>query len=241
MRPEPSPAAPAPGIAVVYQDDALVVLNKPAGLLSVPGRGEDKQDCLSRRVQDHFPDALVVHRLDMATSGLLVMARGAAVQRQLSAAFAQRQVHKHYIAVVHGDGRREDDGAWQTIDLPMRVDWERRPLQAIDLQHGKASVTRWRCIGFDTATQTSRMELEPHTGRSHQLRLHLQAIGHPIVGDALYASLHPAHLAPHHGPQQKAACAAAPTAVRLLLHADALAFTHPVTGSPLQLHSPCPF
>jgi tRNA pseudouridine32 synthase/23S rRNA pseudouridine746 synthase len=241
MRPEPHPVEPAPGIAVVYQDGALVVLNKPAGLLSVPGRGEDKQDCLSRRVQDHFPDALVVHRLDMATSGLLVMARGAPIQRQLSAAFAQRQVYKHYTAVVQGDARREDHGAWQTIDLPMRVDWERRPLQTIDLQHGKASVTRWRCLGFDAGTHTSRLELEPHTGRSHQLRVHLQAIGHPIVGDALYASQHPLRRAPWHGPQEQADPAATPSAARLLLHADTLAFAHPVTGAPLSLHCPCPF
>jgi tRNA pseudouridine32 synthase/23S rRNA pseudouridine746 synthase len=235
MPPESGTGVPAPGIAVVYQDEALLVLNKPPGLLSVPGRGEDKQDCLSRRVQDCFSDALVVHRLDMATSGLILMARGAAIQRQLSAAFAQRQVHKHYIAVVHGDGRREGGSVWQTIDLPMRLDWELRPLQTIDLHHGKPSLTRWRCIGFDASTHTSRLELEPHTGRSHQLRVHLQAIGHPIVGDALYLR----SSAAAHDPDTPSGHA--PTAARLLLHADALAFAHPVSGTPLRLHCPCPF
>lgn len=204
----------AGGIAVVYADASIVVLNKPSGLLSVPGRGEDKQDCLSARVQALFADALVVHRLDMATSGLVVMARSVAVQRALNDAFAAREVHKRYLAVVHGvTDVTEVTDAWQTIDLPILVDWPNRPLRKIDPIDGKPSTTRWRRVSADLAANTARLELEPLTGRSHQLRIHLQAIGHPILGDTLYA---PAEVA-----------AASP---RLLLHAAALGFKHPVSG-----------
>ena len=192
-------------------------------MLSVPGRGEDKQDCLSLRAQAAYPDALVVHRLDMATSGLVLMARGPAMQRQLNAAFSNHEVHKRYQAVVQGDCRGAAD-AWQEIDLPILVDWPNRPLRKIDFENGQPSRTRWRCIGFDAQTQASRLELEPITGRSHQLRVHLLAIGHPILGDALYA------------PPE--ALAAAP---RLLLHACQLTLTHPGTGAPLVLDCPCPF
>jgi len=201
-------------ITLIYQDDALLVLNKPAGLLSVPGRGADKQDCLSARVQAHFPDALVVHRLDMATSGLLLMARGADAQRTINHAFANGRVEKRYVA--HVAGLLEPDGRWQTIDLPIAVDWPRRPLRVIQAD-GKASQTRWRCVAQNAQRQSSRVELEPLTGRSHQLRLHLQAIGHPILGDALYAD-----------PQ---ALAMAP---RLLLHACALSLEHPRNGTPMR-------
>ncbi len=210
-----------PGIAVIYQDDALLVLNKPSGLLSVPGRGDDKQDCLSHRVQAEFADALVVHRLDMATSGLLLMARGADAQRALSAAFEQRQVAKRYTAVVAG--LLPVDAAWQCIDLPILVDWPRRPLRTIHAQ-GQASQTHWRCVAHDPQTQTSRLELEPLTGRSHQLRVHLQALGHPILGDTLYAP--------------PAVQAQAP---RLLLHACALGLAHPASGAPLHWDCPADF
>lgn len=211
------------GVHVLYVDEALVVLNKPAGLLAVPGRGADKQDCLSARVQSLYPDALVVHRLDMATSGLVVMARGAPAQRLLSEAFAQRQVHKRYVAVVSGQ-LAPTAGGWQTIDLPILVDWPNRPRRMIDWQQGKASVTRWQVLQFDPEHHTTRVELEPVTGRTHQLRVHLQAIGHPILGDALYAP--PAVLA---------------QAQRLLLHACALAFAHPVDGRALQFCCPADF
>lgn len=204
-------AAVSPGtMALVYLDEALIVLNKPSGLLSVPGRGEDKQDCLSSRVQAQFADALVVHRLDMATSGLIVMARSAAVQRTLNEAFAARQIHKRYVAVVQGAMPVSKD--WQTIDLPILVDWPKRPLRKIDPVNGKPSTTRWRCVSTNLATHTSRVELEPLTGRSHQLRVHLQAMGHPILGDALYA---PADVAAKSS--------------RLLLHAAELGFLHPVS------------
>jgi len=207
----------SPGLAditLLYQDDTLLVLNKPSGLLSVPGRGADKQDCLSARVQAQFADALVVHRLDMATSGLLLMARGADTQRAINHAFSQGLVEKRYVAIVAG--LLEADGIWRTIDLPIAVDWPRRPLRIIQVD-GKASQTRWRCIAHDLQRQSSRVELEPLTGRSHQLRLHMQAIGHPILGDALYAPAHIQTMAP-----------------RLLLHACALSLVHPHTGTPMR-------
>lgn len=201
-------------IALLYQDEALLVLNKPCGLLSVPGRGADKQDCLSARVQANFADALVVHRLDMATSGLLLMARSAHAQRVINHAFAQGQVEKRYVAQVAG--LLEPDAIWRTIDLPIAVDWPRRPLRIIDV-HGKPSRTRWRCVRYDAPHQTSHLELEPLTGRSHQLRVHLQALGHPILGDALYAP-----------PDVQA------MASRLHLHACSLALAHPLTGRPMR-------
>lgn len=212
------------GITLLYRDDALLVLNKPAGLLSVPGRGVEKQDCLSSRVQRQFPEALVVHRLDMATSGLVVMARTVGAQRQLNAAFSARQVHKRYTAIVHGDCSAASHEEWHTIDLPILVDWPRRPLRKIDPEHGKPSTTRWRCTTFDAICNTSRLELEPVTGRSHQLRVHMLALGHPIVGDALYA------------PAEVAAMA-----TRLMLHAGELAFAHPQSAEPLRFDCPCPF
>jgi tRNA pseudouridine32 synthase / 23S rRNA pseudouridine746 synthase len=228
-------------IDLVFQDDALLVLNKPPGLLSVPGRGADKQVCLSARVQQHYPDALVVHRLDMATSGLVVMARGPTVQRALNAAFAQRLVQKRYLAVVagkpsHSAMATKQPGDWQTIDLPIVVDWPRRPLRVIDALHGQPSVTHWRSLADHAAPKlacidpnlthhnVTLLELEPFTGRSHQLRVHLQALGHPILGDALYAPPPIAAMAP-----------------RLLLHACTLAFAHPLTAQPLQFYCPAEF
>ena len=204
----------------------LLVLDKPAGLLCVPGRGTDKQDCLSARVQRLYPDALVVHRLDMATSGLCVMARGARMQRLLSDAFAQRQVGKRYVALVAGRAvAQEPDGqGWSLIDLPIAADWPNRPLRVIDRTHGKPSQTRWRVLDHDSAAGTTRLELEPLTGRSHQLRLHLRALGHPILGDAWYA------------PREVHARSS-----RLLLHASQLHFTHPVTGRALSFESRVPF
>jgi len=209
--------APTVALCVVYVDDAVVVLDKPSGLLSVPGRGPDKQDCLSLRVQAEYADALVVHRLDMATSGLIVMARGAQAQRTLSDAFANRQVHKRYEAMVHGTVEAPAGTEWRTIDLPIGVDWPNRPRRKIDLQTGKASQTRVQLLHVDAQRQVSHVLLEPLTGRTHQLRLHLQAIGHPILGDALYAPPAVVDMAP-----------------RLLLHARDLAFAHPVSGRPLQ-------
>jgi tRNA pseudouridine32 synthase/23S rRNA pseudouridine746 synthase len=206
---------------LLYADDTLLVLDKPSGLLAVPGRGADKQDCLSARVQAGYPDALIVHRLDMATSGLMVMARGPAAQRALSMAFAARAVTKRYVAVVAG--RLEPPAeAWGVIDLPIIADWPNRPLRIVDHQAGKPSVTRWRVLEND-GTRT-RVELEPVTGRSHQLRVHLRELGHPILGDALYAP-----------PEVQALSA------RLLLHAWSLRFVHPLTGEALAFESAAPF
>lgn len=204
-------------VCVLYADDAIVVLNKPSALLSVPGRGPDKQDCLSTRVRDLYSDALVVHRLDMATSGLIVMARGAPAQRALSEAFAKRMVAKRYEAVVHGEISPTLDDDWRVIDLPIAVDWPNRPRRVIDWAHGKASMTRLRLGHYDAQRQTSRVLLEPLTGRTHQLRVHLQAIGHPILGDALYAPPAVAAMSP-----------------RLLLHASELSFAHPFSGQTMQ-------
>lgn len=208
-------------LRIVHEDAALVVLDKPAGLLAVPGRGPDKSDCLSARAQARWPDARIVHRLDQATSGLMLLARGAGMQRALSSAFAERRVQRDYQALVHG--RLDADGPdWQLIDLPLRPDWPNRPRSRVDLEHGKPSRTRWRPLGWDRVRAATRVALQPITGRSHQLRLHLAALGHPIVGDALY------------GP-------AGDAAPRLMLHACALALAHPVTGKVLHLESAVPF
>jgi len=210
-------------IEPLYADDALLVLDKPSGLLAVPGRGPDKQDCLAARVQARYPDALIVHRLDMATSGLMVMARGVAAQRELSKAFAARGVKKRYIAVVAGRLEAPPEG-WGIIDLPIIVDWPNRPLRIVDHHLGKPSLTRWRVLGYEESFSSTRVELEPVTGRSHQLRVHLRELGHPILGDALYA------------PSVVQALSG-----RLLLHAWSLSFVHPLTGEALAFECAAPF
>jgi tRNA pseudouridine32 synthase/23S rRNA pseudouridine746 synthase len=213
---------PPPGEPVVcHLDEHLLVVEKPAGLLSVPGRGAAKADCLATRVAQRFADALVVHRLDLGTSGLMLLARGALMQRQLSRAFEQRSVRKRYTAVVAG---RLPQASGE-IDLPLLVDWPNRPRQAVNWMNGKPSLTRWQVLSHDEVSNTSRLELEPVSGRSHQLRVHLAAIGHPILGDELYApdDVH----------------AAAP---RLLLHAASLEV--PAVGTMLQalsVRSAAPF
>lgn len=210
----------------VYEDEHLLVLDKPSGLLCVPGRGPEKQDCLSLRALQHFGDALVVHRLDQATSGLVIMARNLPVQRQLSHAFAERRVAKRYVAVVVGKLESDPDIAdaegWQLIDLPIAADWERRPLRVINHETGKSSQTLWQVLEHceDQGQPCTRVLLSPLTGRTHQLRLHMAATGHAILGDALYAS--------------GEAFSASP---RLLLHAAELELTHPVTGELLHLKS----
>lgn len=212
-------------VSLVHEDPHFLILEKPEGLLAVPGKGPDKQDCLSTRAQTRWPDALVVHRLDMATSGLVVMARGIEAQRTLSLAFAERRVHKRYTAVVAGElVNPQPDNGWNTIHLPLMADWPNRPRQKVDHDQGKPSTTRWRIAPGNTAHGTTRLELEPVTGRTHQLRVHLQSLGHPMVGDALYAA-----------PEVVA------MASRLLLHAHWLSLPHPLHGQPLEFHSPCPF
>lgn len=212
-------------LTLVHEDADLLVLHKPAGLLCVPGLGPDKQDCLSRRVQARWPQALIVHRLDMVTSGLVLMALGPERQRQLSHLFERRQVDKRYEAVVHGRPQGgHPDGDHGEITLPIRIDWLNRPLSIVDPVRGRPSHTRWRSLGEGPWAGTHRLELEPLTGRTHQLRLHLAAIGHPIVGDTLYA--------PHAMP---------PRSPRVLLHARELRFVHPGIGQPCHFVAPVPF
>ncbi|GAA4333750.1 RluA family pseudouridine synthase [Variovorax defluvii] len=208
--------------ALIHEDADLLVLDKPAGLLCVPGRGEDKQDCLSARAQARWPDALVVHRLDMATSGLVLMARSPAMQRALGDAFAARRVYKRYEAIVNGLMPLSED--WSLIDAPLIADWPRRPLQKIDAEHGKPSRTRWRVKRLLPDREATHLWLEPLTGRSHQLRVHLLSIGHPILGDALYGSE-----------------AVRGRAGRLLLHASVLEFPHPDDGRVMRFESQPPF
>ena len=211
--------------ALVHEDEHLLVFDKPSGLLSVPGLGPDKQDCLRSRVQTRWPEAMIVHRLDMATSGLIVMARGPLMQKTLSMAFEKRHMHKRYQAVVLGEPMPVPDAqGWSRIALPMRIDYQNRPRSIVDYGHGKPSLTHWRVLGPGPWPGTTRLQLEPFTGRTHQLRVHLQAIGHPIVGDPLYA------------PSDASA-----TAPRLLLHASELAFEHPVTGQACRFVAPVPF
>lgn len=208
------------GLEILHADTSLLVVNKPSGLLSVPGRGAGMDDCLVSRVQARYPDALIVHRLDMETSGLIVLARDRETHRRLSIAFQNRQVEKRYVAVVDGV-LAEASGE---IDLPLINDWPNRPRQKVDHQIGKPSLTRYRVLVYDAANDSTRVELEPATGRTHQLRVHLMSLGHPILGDALYAS-----------------AAAQAKATSLLLHADFLAFPHPSSGDRLALHCAPPF
>jgi tRNA pseudouridine32 synthase / 23S rRNA pseudouridine746 synthase len=201
----------------LHIDDALLAVDKPADLLAVPGRGEAHRDCVAARVQREVPDALVVHRLDQATSGVMLFGRGAAMQRALSIAFAERRVAKRYEAIVHGIVGDEEG----EVALPLLADWPNRPRQKVDHEHGKASLTRWRVLSRDASSKTTRLQLEPVTGRSHQLRVHLAAIGHAIVGDTLYAP--------------------AVTGPRLLLHACELRLPHPGDGRTLVINSSLPF
>lgn len=204
------------GINILYSDDMLLVVEKPSGLLSVPGRGEDKQDCLVSRLQHKYPHALIVHRLDLETSGVMILAKTKASHRQLSLQFQEREVQKRYIAVVDGLVRE----ASGLIDLPLICDWPNRPRQIVDHEAGKPSLTRFKVLIRNIEAETTRLELEPETGRSHQLRVHLQALGYPILGDRLYANEEQQAMAP-----------------RLLLHALSLSFVHPETAEPMRFIS----
>ena len=203
---------------VLAVDEALIIVCKPAGLLSVPGRLPENKDCLITRLQAEFADALTVHRLDQVTSGLMVFARSKAAQAQLSAQFAQRQVRKRYTAWAEGHVL-EDSGS---IDLPLICDWPNRPRQKVDFELGKPALTHWRVLqrSSDGAAARTLLELTPVTGRSHQLRLHLATIGHPIVGDDFYG---------------------AQPAARVCLHASELGLSHPSTGVAMQWQSAAPF
>ena len=198
---------------LLYQDEDLLVVDKPAMLLTVPGRHPANFDCLISRVQQQFPSAQVVHRLDYDTSGLVLLPLNKKALSELSKQFQARSIEKHYQALVGGELFPKTG----SIDLPIAADAERRPLYKICQQSGKASLTDYRTLSFDQGLQQSRLLLSPVTGRSHQLRLHLSAIGHAILGDSLYA------------PKEVAA-----KAERLCLHAAFIEFNHPVTGERMQ-------
>ena len=206
--------------SLIHVDRSLIVANKPTRLLSVPGRGPDKQDCLISRIQTEFPDALIVHRLDYDTSGLIVLARGKAMHRALSILFQDRFVTKRYVAVV--DGKPEQESG--EVNLPLIVDWPNRPLHKVDFEIGKPALTLYRVLDYDAGQDCSHVALTPETGRTHQLRVHMQSLGHPILGDPLYA-------------YEKARA----KSDRLLLHAEYLAFTHPVTEKALTFTCDAPF
>ncbi len=217
MRPETHLSIP-----VLHVDEFLLVTDKPAGLLSVPAGGEGRQDCLAARIQACWADARIVHRLDAATSGLVLFARGVEMLRRMSLAFERRTVGKRYVAVVHGHVA-EDSGE---IDLPLGEDAANRPRQIIDPVRGRRALTRYRVLARagEGEQAVTRVELKPVTGRSHQLRVHLLAIGHPILGDPLYAP-----------------AASAATFARMHLHAEQIAFMHPHTRVPMLFESPAPF
>jgi tRNA pseudouridine32 synthase / 23S rRNA pseudouridine746 synthase len=206
-------------VDLVFLDAAFLVADKPSGLLSVPGRGPDKADCLSARVQAEFPEALVVHRLDMETSGLMVFARSLDAQRALNRAFEQRLVEKYYVAIVTGIVEN-DQG---TINLPLICDWPNRPRQMVDHGIGKPSTTHYVVLERDQTLKQTRVGLTPVTGRSHQLRVHMASLGHAIIGDSLY-SIKPAA-----------------EGQRLLLHATKLCFPHPLSGQWVSCVSHVPF
>ena len=204
-------------LAILYEDAAIIVLDKPAGLLTVPGKLENRQDCLVSRLQAARWDALTVHRLDCDTSGVIIFARTRQAQGFLGQEFEKRRAQKTYVARLKG--WLEPDAG--TVDLPLGSDWDYRPRQKVDPVHGRPAVTDWQVIAR-TGTET-RVRLTPHTGRSHQLRVHMLSLGHPILGDQIYA---PETLADH---------------PRLMLHAETLALHHPVTGAWVSFTAPLPF
>lgn len=211
---------PHTSLDLLFADEYLLIVNKPCGLLSVPGRGEEKSDCLISRIVAEYSDAFIVHRLDMSTSGLMVIARGKDIERALSISFQKREVDKKYIAVVDG----EITPAFGEVDLPLITDWPNRPKQKIDFKTGKPSHTHFNILFYDKKNNTTRLELRPVTGRTHQLRIHMQSINHAILGDELYANIDTINKAP-----------------RLLLHASYLSFTHPVTGENIEFISEADF
>jgi len=203
---------------VLYHDDYIVALDKPSGLLSVKGIGPSKIDCLALRAASAIEGARIVHRLDMDTSGVIVLARDAETHRELSRQFQDREVEKEYVAVV-GGSLKEDSG---DIDIPIRKDMDNPPKQCVDYDQGKSSQTAWSVL--QRKPDCTRVLLAPKTGRSHQLRVHLKEIGHPILGDNLYA------------PPELLAMAG-----RLQLHAQKLVVTHPASKERITFYSSCPF
>ena len=208
----------SPYLPVLYFDDDLLIISKPSGLLSVPGRGPALADCVATRAENLFAGALIVHRLDMDTSGIMALARTRAAQRHLSRQFENRQIGKAYIARVLG--KIEADAG--EINAPLICDWPNRPRQVIDHQNGKSAETSWQVIHREA--NATRVRLMPTTGRSHQLRVHMASLGHCILGDNLYADAE-----------------ALAAADRLQLHAQSLTLTHPTTGDELSFEDVCPF
>ena len=210
-------APPDEPLRIVHADQHLLVLNKPAGLLSVPGKGAHLADCLITRAQRVYPAALLVHRLDRDTSGLIVYALTKAAQRFLSLEFEERRVKKVYMARLWGLLEPKTG----TVDLPLTVDWPNRPLQHVNHETGRPAQTDWRVVRHEDGT--TRVRLMPKTGRSHQLRVHMLALGHPILGDPFYAT----------GPARDFP--------RLMLHAESLKINHPDGGRGLTFSVPAPF
>ena len=210
-------APPDTPLDILHRDHEILVVNKPAGLLSVPGRGAHLADCLLARLQAVFPEALLVHRLDRDTSGVMVFALTPAAQRHLGLQFEKRMVRKTYVARVRGHVAEKTG----TVDLPLIVDWPNRPRQKVDHENGKPALTDWRVVKYEA--DATRVRLYPKTGRSHQLRVHMKEIGHPILGDPFYAT-GPARVAP-----------------RLMLHAENLRLRHPDGGVGMSFSAKCPF
>ena len=206
-------------IDILYEDDDLLFVDKPANLLSVPGKGPAGDYCLSTILQKSYDNLKVVHRLDMATSGLMLFTKNYATQKVINAQFEQRHVDKSYIAVV--DGKIDASGS---IDLPLMTDWPNRPKQKVCHQQGRKSLTYYQPITYNKENNSTRLLLLPKTGRSHQLRVHLMAIGHAILGDEFYAD-----------------ASTFEKSDRLLLHAQSLKLSHPVTGQELSISSEAPF
>ena len=208
----------SPWLKFLYRDDDILVLEKPSGLLSVPGKQPEHKDSLQLRVQRVFPTATVVHRLDMATSGIMLFALNKAAHKHIGLQFEKRLTKKRYFARVYG----HPEPAQGSVDLPLICDWPNRPKQKVDVEAGKKALTHYQTV--HKAEYWSLMELTPITGRSHQLRVHMLSLGHPILGDRLYAHQAALNMAP-----------------RLQLHASELVIEHPVTGKVLQFISPHPF
>jgi tRNA pseudouridine32 synthase/23S rRNA pseudouridine746 synthase len=207
-----------PWLSVVYEDADLVILDKPTGRLSVPGRHPSRSDSLQTRALARWPSAGMVHRLDKDTSGVMVLALNKRAHGRLGSQFEHRKVEKSYVARVWG----VLESGSGVVDLPLATDWERKPRQRVDFERGRRAQTEWTVIARDGAA--TRVRLVPLTGRTHQLRVHMLAMGHPILGDPFYA--------------EGEALAAAE---RLQLHAETLAFTHPTTGERVAFTLPAPF
>ena len=214
---DPTYAPPQGPLVLLHQDHQVLLVDKPAGLLSVPGKGEGLADCLIARVQAVFPDALLVHRLDRDTSGVMVFALTPHAQRHLGLQFENRQTKKTYVARVWGEMAAREG----TVDLPLIVDWPNRPRQMVDHDNGRPAQTDWRVVRVGDGE--SRVRLMPRTGRSHQLRVHMLALGHPILGDPFYAT----------GPARDFP--------RLMLHSETLQFRHPDGGRGVRITAKCPF